>query len=1037
MAADVTSTDVVELLRLLKQHSEEGMIKVQQLSHVLRKFDDSGYWTDERLQALFAAFCPNGECAINCAEFAQDLFGAPAGEEGTAPKEVAAEPVPSIRIAGYDYDLLVIGAGPVGISAATLAANRGKHVGVVEPQKVVTGAPTGAHSKCLREAAENGATTWEEVQGFITRSLQRVATHTAGRLERSGAELLAGNGKILNQNTVRFTPADGSPVKDITCGVIVLATGSQSNRFPPVNFDLPGVYDSDTVSQLTYLPETLVVQGAGIIGLEYALIFAKLGSKVTVVETFDALVPMLDIVLQENLRKTMKENGVELMMKTPVKATSSAPSSTPEKPKVLVDIGEGRILECDCLVSACGRHGVTEGLGLEAIEGLKIGRGKCVEVDDYGWTGVGNVYACGDVAGGGLATIGEATAIRAIRKCFGSGKVTDSRRKEVKPFGIWTLPEIAWAGMNEQEAVKGNINFGATTVDYRETIRGCVSDSAGFMKLIFDRDTGRVLGVHIFGESACDIVNYGAELVNDRGTIFDMLKFVFPAVTYHQLYHVAALSAKKKFQEDAHAFDFLVLGAGPVGMKAATEAASRGCRVGIIEPKATITGGPTGTHSKCLREAALAGATTWEQCKKVLERSTDLTQTLAKTQLSSNKVEVLKGAGTIIAVDKVKFWPVSGSEPRTLSCNVMLIATGSKSNRFPPADFGLDGVFDSDTIGGIKYLPKHMVVQGAGIIGLEYAMIFAKLGAKVTIVETFDKVVPFLDEDLQKACLKILGETGIEIRLKTPIKSTAQAPMSQPDRPSVLVQLEDSVLSCDALLSACGRHGCSTGLGLEVLEAEGLKINRGKFIEVDDYGWTGVGNVYAAGDVAGANLATIGTSQAVRMVRKAFGSGHVVGSKLNGFNPFGIWTVPEIAWAGITEEKAKADGLSYGVSTVRYNQTIRGCISAEIGFLKLIFDNSNGCVLGVHIFGENACDLINYGAEVVISSDTVYDILRMVFPAVTFHMLYHHAAQSAKLQMTLSPALTPRGRLSGLLETNRLEGKDKHIGGEGVRTHEV
>jgi len=132
--------------------------------------------------------------------------------------------------------------------------------------------------------------------------------------------------------------------------------------------------------------------------------------------------------------------------------------------------------------------------------------------------------------------------MRAIRKHF--GVESDTEHKEVKPCGVWTIPEIAWAGMTEDEAVKKGFEIGTSREDYGATIRGIVVGDTGFLKLIFDKKDGKVLGVHICGDNACDLVNYGAEVVNDGDTIEDMLKFVFPAVTYHELYHLAAHKAQ-------------------------------------------------------------------------------------------------------------------------------------------------------------------------------------------------------------------------------------------------------------------------------------------------------------------------------------------------------------------------------------------------------------------------------------------------------------------------------------------------------------
>jgi len=369
-----------------------------------------------------------------------------------------------------------------------------------------------------------------------------------------------GDGAVESLSSIQFTPAkSGDFPRSLKFDTLVIATGSKSNRFPPVKFDLPGVFDSDTITMIDRLPEHMVVQGAGIIGLEYALIFKKLGSKsVVVVDIFDKVVPMLDVSLQEACKETMRQEGVELIMSTKFAKVEAGEGSTEENPKVVIELEGGRTLHCDTLLSACGRSGCARGIGLEKLEseGLKVGRGSFVQVDENGYTGVGKIYAVGDVVGGSLATVGQAQAVRAIRACYGSGMLKQEKGVRCKPFGVWTIPELAWAGLNEDQATKEGIPFGTVTVDFARTIRGCVTSEEGFLKLIYNSDSGQVIGFHICGENACDLINFGAEAVCDGDLIYDILQFVFPAVTYHELYHLAAAEAKLRIMhKGAHSLE--------------------------------------------------------------------------------------------------------------------------------------------------------------------------------------------------------------------------------------------------------------------------------------------------------------------------------------------------------------------------------------------------------------------------------------------------------------------------------------------------
>jgi len=778
---------------------------------------------------------------------------------------------------------------------------------------------------------------------------------------------------------------------------------------------------------------------------------------------------------------------------------------------------------------------------------------------------VANVYAVGDVATGsmGLATMGQNQAARAVRALFSGATI--SKDKAVKPSAIWTIPELAWAGMSEEKAKADGIPFGVAKVDFKQTTRGCVANEDGFLKLVYNRENGVTLGVHLFGENSCELVNYGAEAVNNSTTIFSILRFIFPAVTYHNLYaraaaegklringqkNLAAATAWKKIyglvekslassgsslsvsdalkkafryydkercgfitaaqlaealeslgmdadnddaeemiyeatdgassesldyqtflavlkqnsdkfvgeeadgDDDKHPvqtptdapnatrngtmfigkaltdfarssrLDAVVLGSGPAGLKAAAEIGARGKRVVLVDPKETVTGTPTGAHSKCLREAVLEGAATWEKVKTVIGKAMDNSGYEAKRLLHTFQVKHMRGYGTIQDENTVSFVGNNGEE-KTLKTDAIIIATGSKANRFAPTSFELPGVYDSDNFQSIDRIPEKMVVQGAGIVSVEYALIFARLGTEVILVDAFPAFLPMLDSTLQETIKETLEDHDVEVLLNTPFKTVEAMEGSTPEKPGIRVHCGDRVLECDCLLSACGRSGNTQGLGLENLEAKGLKINpRGKLIEVDANGFTGVARVYAVGDVATGSmgLATMGQQQAVLAARALFStSGLMDTEKAVKHKPSAVWTIPEVAWVGLTEEQAKKEGKDYNVVKVEFSQTIRGCVTNQEGYMKLIFERGTGLIFGVHLCGEMSSELVNYGAELVNGELTIFQVLHFVFPAVTYHQLYHDACAEAKIRFKGAKDLEGAAAWGNL--RNRLQGK--------------
>jgi len=169
-----------------------------------------------------------------------------------------------------------------------------------------------------------------------------------------------------------------------------------------------------------------------------------------------------------------------------------------------------------------------------------------ITTDKNHFTGVGKIYAVGDVAGGNLATVGQSQAVRAVRAMFGSGKYTLEDVAQ-KPFVVWTVPEIAWVGLTEKDALEKELDYDTVCTAFSKSVRGIVMGGhEGFLKLIYNKSGGKVLGVHICGDGSCELINFAAEIINQGQTIYDILQYVFPAVTLHCIYNIAAADAKHK-----------------------------------------------------------------------------------------------------------------------------------------------------------------------------------------------------------------------------------------------------------------------------------------------------------------------------------------------------------------------------------------------------------------------------------------------------------------------------------------------------------
>ncbi len=456
-------------------------------------------------------------------------------------------------------------------------------------------------------------------------------------------------------------------------------------------------------------------------------------------------------------------------------------------------------------------------------------------------------------------------------------------------------------------------------------------------------------------------------------------------------------------------FDLVVIGAGPAGVNAAVTAALLGKRVAVVE-KAPAAGGAavnTGTvPSKTLRETALAlsglksralygvdlslrrGATVEDFLHH--ERAVKLTERAQIRMLFDRyKVEVVRGIGRFLDPHTVRVChPIPPGGETLLRGEKVVVAIGSAPVRPPDFPFEHDRVHDSDELLAISRLPKSLAVVGAGVIGSEYACMFAALGVPTTLIDGRDKLLPFLDAELSAALETAMRDLRIDIVWNEHV-TVCEAPADGPIR---LCLSSGRAVEADQVLVCAGRVSRTAELeperaGLEVGEKGRLPVNA-------DF-QTNVPHIYAVGDVIGfPALASTSAQQGRAAACHAFGTNLLtaVGPVL----PTGIYTIPEVSAAGETEEKLREKKVDYVVGRAHYSHVPRGqIIGDKTGFLKLLFRRDDLTLLGVHVIGELATELVHLGAMALTAGAGADLFLRMCFNYPTLGELYKLATHDA------------------------------------------
>jgi NAD(P) transhydrogenase len=458
-------------------------------------------------------------------------------------------------MAEHDYDLVVIGSGPAGEKGAAQAAYFGKKVALVERERELGGAAANTGtlpSKTLRETALMLAGFKARGHGGVDLSIQREVTvqdflhgerrvkanereRIAWNLERHDIERVQGRGFFVEPHAVRVEASDGT-TRDLSTEVALIATGSAPFRPDTFPWGGPRVLDSDTILDIEFMPKKLVVVGGGVIGSEYACTFAALGTEVDLIDGREVLLGFLDPEISAVLKEEMEALGVRFHAPERVVGCTAGDAG------VKVELESGAVLEGDAVLVAAGRQSNTQDLALD-VPGVELGRRGLVKVDDCFRTTASHVFAAGDVVGfPALASTSMEQARLAMVHAFDLGY--KSGVAPILPYGIYTIPEVAMAGESEVSLRENDVDYVVGRASYGKNARGdIIGDREGFLKLLFRRDDMRLLGVHLIGEGATELVHVGliALLANATSDTFISACFNYP--TLGELYKYATYDA--------------------------------------------------------------------------------------------------------------------------------------------------------------------------------------------------------------------------------------------------------------------------------------------------------------------------------------------------------------------------------------------------------------------------------------------------------------------------------------------------------------
>lgn len=451
-----------------------------------------------------------------------------------------------------NYDLLVIGTGPAGQKAAVQAAKLGKRVGIIERKAVVGGVciNTGTiPSKSLREAVlylsgfrqrtlygagyrVKATITIEDLIFRATHVITNEIRIVQDQMRRNSVDMIYGTASFMDPHRLRVQQVSGTV--EHTAHFIVIAVGTEPARPPEIPFDEESIIDTDGLLALKRLPQSIVIVGGGVIGTEYASILATMGVPVILIDKRPRLLEFVDTEIIDALQRQMKEIGVTLYHEEEVVGIQKEPAG-----QITVTLQKAKPISAGTLMYAIGRVGATRELQLEHVGLTPDSRGR-LTVNEHFQTAVPHIYAAGDVIGfPALASTSMQQGRHAVCHAFGQPDRTDNA---LLPYGIYSIPEISMVGRTEEDLAHAGMPFGVGVARYREIARGqIIGDETGMLKLLFHRQTRELLGVHIIGEGATELIHVGQAVMAYHGKIDYFIDTVFNYPTLAECYKVAAL----------------------------------------------------------------------------------------------------------------------------------------------------------------------------------------------------------------------------------------------------------------------------------------------------------------------------------------------------------------------------------------------------------------------------------------------------------------------------------------------------------------